>query len=229
MKVLYAEDEKRLSEAVAEMMKISGYDVDAVYDGRQACEKLQLGSYSAVILDIMMPEMDGLQVLKMMRDHQDYTPVMLLTAKDQIEDRIKGFSVGADDYLGKPFNMQEFIVRLNSMLRRTEIYSNALITGSNFLLNCRTGELTSEISTLRLSSIEISLLAFLMKRPGIPFTTQELQAKVLPEFNGESAIELYLSYLINKMKQLQTEAIIYLNNGVCMLLDAGQYKTCIAI
>lgn len=217
MKILYAEDEKQLSMAVAEILKMSGYEVDAVYDGAEALEHLKTQSYQAAVLDIMMPKMDGIEVLSKLREMQDYTPVMLLTAKTQVEDRIGGLSVGADDYLGKPFDMREFLARLAAMVRRNGQYSEAVLTSGNFSLNCRTYELTSEITTLHLSSNEAGLLAFLMKKEGSKFTASELRDQAFPDAKDDKTVELYLSYLKNKLMQLQADKGIRSDNGTYTL------------
>ena len=148
MKILYAEDELQLSMAVTEILKMEEYEVDAVYDGEEALEHVLNQEYDAIILDIMMPKKSGIEVVTAMRDKGIFTPVMLLTAKNETDDRIAGLSSGADDYLGKPFAMGELIARLNAMLRRTTQYKTKTIASGNISLNCETGELKSDQGSL---------------------------------------------------------------------------------
>ena len=118
MKILIAEDEKAMSDALAAVLKHFGYEVDAVYDGLAATEKARENSYSCMIFDIMMPKIDGIEALKRIRDSGDMTPVIMLTAKSEVEDRIMGLDAGADDYLAKPFAMGELLARIRSMTQR---------------------------------------------------------------------------------------------------------------
>ena len=133
MKILYAEDELQLSMAVTEILKMEEYEVDAVYDGEEALEHVLNQEYDAIILDIMMPKKSGIEVVTAMRDKGIFTPVMLITTKNETDDRIAGLSSGADDYLGKPFAMGELIARLNAMLRRTTQYKTKTIASETFL------------------------------------------------------------------------------------------------
>mgnify|MGYP000813445234 CR=1 FL=1 len=202
MKILYAEDEKQLSAALAEILKMNQYEVDAVYDGAEAWEHLQSRSYDAVILDIMMPEMDGIEVLQRMREMEDFTPVMLLTAKAETEDRITGLTVGADDYLAKPFSAGELLARLNAMIRRTVQYKPRIQTVGNITLDCEAYELKSGIGGLRISSKEAKLLSLFIKNQSNPLYLEQIKEKLRNEFPDENVVILYISYLKNKLKQI---------------------------
>ena len=149
MKVLYAEDEKQLSMAVTEILKLEGFEVDPVYDGEEALEHLKAGSYDIVVLDIMMPRLDGIKVLSIMRSNGIYIPVLLLTAKAEVEDRIEGFKEGADDYLAKPFAMAELVARLNAIARRKTEYRVRNMELSNLFLDCDSGEIRTAYGSLR--------------------------------------------------------------------------------
>lgn len=202
MKVLYAEDEIPLSSAVTEILKMENYEVDTVYDGQEAWEHLQVNHYDAVILDIMMPKLNGIEVVANMRQHSIFTPVMLLTAKNETEDRIVGFSNGADDYLGKPFSMAELIARLNAMLRRTTQYKETMLSCGNISLNCETNELKSDKGSLRLSSKESALLALFLKNENTAFTSQYIMNTLWEQQSDENMVTLYISYLKNKLRQI---------------------------
>lgn len=140
VKLLYAEDELALSEAVVDYLTYHKYIVDAVYDGADAYDYAISGEYDGIILDIMMPKCDGLEVLSALRKNGCKTPILLLTAKTQIEDRIRGLDIGADDYLPKPFDMGELIARIRAMLRRREEFHPDLICFGDLTLNMSPGK-----------------------------------------------------------------------------------------
>lgn len=204
MKILYAEDELQLSAAVSEILKIEGFEVTSVYDGEEAWNELQKGYFDAVILDIMMPKLDGIGVLEKMRLSENFTPVLMLTAKTTVEDRIEGLSVGADDYLGKPFAMKELVARLNSMLRRSGQYRRSTLKSGNLTLDLSTGELTSDKSSLRLSNAEAELLALLMQAKGSAFSAEEINARLWNGKKGSDAAKLYVSYLKTKLHRISS-------------------------
>ncbi len=212
MKILYAEDEQQISRAVTEILKIEGFDVTSVYDGGEAWGRISTGYYDAVILDIMMPVMDGIDVLEKMRNNDIFTPVLMLTAKASIDDRIKGLSVGADDYLSKPFSMKELVARINSMLRRKNQYKNEILKFGNTSLDCTTGELKSEKSSLRLSNIEVELLSFLVKNPGAIYSGEKLNEILWQNSKSADSISLYIAYLKNKLTQVCSDSSIIISD-----------------
>ncbi len=218
MKILYAEDEKSLSMAIVEILKMEGYEVEAVYDGIQTIDALKTGAYDAVILDIMMPKADGIAVLRQMRENEDYTPVILLTAKAEVEDRIVGLSAGADDYLGKPFSAGELLARLSAILRRDTSYQNPVHIVGNITLDCATGELHSDVSSLRLCHKETQLLSLFMKHKSTRFSANELQKKLWKKANDTQIVALYISYLQDKLVQLQASVVIR-QYGDCYQLE----------
>ena len=134
MKLLIAEDTTDLNRVVTAMLQRFGYDVDSVFDGAAALDKIDQNGYDAVILDIMMPKMDGISVLRNMRDKGITTPVLLLTAKSEVDDRVAGLDAGADDYLPKPFAMKELLARVNAMTRRNSVYSKPSSSSRTSLL-----------------------------------------------------------------------------------------------
>lgn len=221
MRILYAEDEPQLSMAVTEILKMEGYQVDAVHDGAKAWERLQTGCYDAAILDIMMPEMSGTQVLALMRGRNIYTPVLMLTAKSTTEDRIEGLTAGADDYLGKPFAMKELIARLHAMIRRNVRYRDSLLQFDNISLDCSSNELKSDSGSLRLSSKESDLLALFMKQGDHAFTVDELRSLLWDREQDENAVTLYLSYLKNKLEQIHAAVNIYKSENGYFLGKGG--------
>lgn len=208
MKILYAEDELQLSMAVTEILKLEGFDVVAVHNGKDALDKANCEFFDAVVLDIMMPVMDGIEVLTQMRKNENYTPVLMLTAKTTTDDRINGLSVGADDYIGKPFAMKELVARLRSITRRNSQYKHTSIKCGNIELDCDTDELKSDNSSLRLSSKESELLALFMKYEDYEYTGEKINNLVWSGTQSDSTVALYVSYLKNKLKQIDSDVNI---------------------
>ncbi len=215
MKVLYAEDEIQLSSAVTEILKIEGFDVTPVYDGEQAWEAVQNNYYDAVVLDIMMPKMDGIEVLRKMRESKNHTSVIMLTAKTTVDDRISGLSIGADDYLGKPFAMKELVARLNSLIRRNSGYRYSSLKTANITLDSNSGELCSDKGSLRLNNSEVELLSHFIKNPGVYYTAEKINELVWNGSESAQKAELYIFYLKNKLRQIHSDAVI--------LIDGDKY------
>ena len=158
MKLLYAEDERSMSEAVVDILTYHKYMVDAVYDGEEAYAYTCADNYDGIILDIMMPKMDGLEVLKKLRSRGCNTPVLLLTAKSEVEDQIQGLDLGADDYLPKPFSMDLLLAHIRAMLRRREEFVPNLLKCGNITLNQQNYELSGNGQTFVLPKLEYRLM-----------------------------------------------------------------------
>jgi DNA-binding response OmpR family regulator len=199
IKVLLAEDTADLNRALSAILTHEGYDVTAVFDGEEALTCLRTNAYDAVILDIMMPKKDGLEVLSSMRAEGNNSPVLLLTAKAEVDDRVNGLDAGADDYLTKPFAMKELLARIRSMTRRRSSYSGELRIG-DLTLNAENFELRAE-NSVRLSIKEFELMQLLMKNAGKPLKTSFLLQHVWANDTGtgEETVWLYISYLRNKL------------------------------
>ena len=172
MKILYAEDEMGLSMAVSEVLKMEGFEVTAVMDGLAADEILQKEHFDMVVLDIMMPGMEGTQVAQNMRKRSDYTPVLLLTAKAETEDRIEGLNMGADDYLAKPFAMGELVARVKAMIRRNREYQQTVLNLANVTLDLESNELSAKSGSLILSVKEAKLLALFLEKEDISYSVE---------------------------------------------------------
>lgn len=166
MRLLLAEDEMELSNALVTILKLKGYDVDAVYNGEQALEFILSQSYDGLILDIMMPKVSGLEVLKEIREKKVLTPVLLLTARAEVEDRVEGLNLGADDYLAKPFIMTELLARINALVRRGREYSIQTFNVGNTTLKAEGMELSVGEKSLRLAGKEVDMLSMFMANPG---------------------------------------------------------------
>lgn len=210
MKLLYAEDEPALSEAVVDYLTYHKYIVDAVYDGADAYDYAILGDYDGIILDIMMPKRDGLEVLSALRRNGCKTPVLLLTAKTQVEDRIQGLDTGADDYLPKPFDMGELIARIRAMLRRREEYHPDLIYFGDLTLDIKSGAIRVGEMSFPLSKQEYRLMEQLMLNHTMYLSTEDLLIKAWG-YNAETDINsvwLYISYLRKRLSAMNSQVRI---------------------
>lgn len=200
-KILLVEDEKALSDAVAAVLRHFGYDIDCAYDGLEAVEKAEKSAYDCIVMDIMMPRMDGIEALRRMRASGDVTPVILLTAKTEVEDRIVGLDAGADDYVAKPFAMGELLARIRSLTRRAGSYTPSCVKLGHVSLNTEEQELTAA-SSIRLGSKETKLLKLLMLNEGKSFTREDLYTHVWKDEPdvGEEIVWMYISFLREKME-----------------------------
>ena len=211
MRLLLAEDEKSLSRALVKILEHANYSVDAVYDGVEALEYLKSENYDGVILDIMMPRKDGLEVLKMVRAEGSRIPVLLLTAKSEIDDKVKGLDLGANDYLTKPFAPPELLARIRAMTR-TSVPSqndNELHVG-NITLNTSTYELSSPASGFRLANKEYQMMELLMRNPHQLISTEQFMDRIWGyDSNAEiNVVWVYISYLRKKLNALQANVAI---------------------
>lgn len=179
MKLLYAEDEQAMSEAVTDILTYHKYIVDAVYNGKDALDYALADNYDGIILDIMMPEMSGIEVLRELRKKGCRTPILLLTAKSQVEDKIEGLDAGADDYLPKPFEMGELLARIRAMLRRREEFTPDILTCGNLSLNMQSSQLSCGNQSFTLPRLEYRLMEQLMLNQGIYLSSDELMQNLL--------------------------------------------------
>ena len=200
LRLLLAEDERSLSRAVTTILEKNNYSVDAVYDGAEALDYLQSGSYDAVILDVMMPKLDGLTVLKRLRAKGDRTPVLMLTAKAEIEDKVAGLDGGADDYLTKPFDTRELLARLRVLTRGVQTVDTQMHYG-NVTLDRASFELSGPNGSFRLAKKEYQMMEILMSNPHNLVSTERLMERIWG-YDSEAEINVvwvYVSYLRKKL------------------------------
>lgn len=224
MKLLYAEDEISMSEAVVDILTYHKYTVDAVYDGKEALDYARTENYDGIILDIMMPGMDGTEVLRTLRKEGCTTPVLLLTAKGEIEDRILGLDLGADDYLPKPFAMGELIARVRAMLRRKENFTPDVLRCGNLSLNLQNAELRCGEQFFILPKLEYQLMELLMLNQGIFLSSEELLVRVWG-YNTEAelgTVWVYLSYLRKRLTALNANVVIRARRNVGYTLEVTE-------
>lgn len=222
MKLLYAEDEPAMSEAVVDILEYHNYSVDAVYDGADALAYARSEDYDGIILDVMMPRFSGLEVLRTLRSEGCRTPVLLLTAKAEVEDRIQGLDLGADDYLPKPFAMGELLARVRAMLRRREEFTPNLLTCGDLRLNQQTAELSCGSASLVLPKLEYKLMELLMLNQGRCLSTEDMLVKVWG-YETEAdvgVVWVYLSYLRKRLSALGSRVEIRARRGVGYMLEA---------
>jgi DNA-binding response OmpR family regulator len=224
MKILLAEDEKSMSRALTAILKGNNYSVDAVYNGSDALDYLTAGDYDAAILDVMMPGMDGFEVLKRARSSGVKTPVMMLTAKSQVDDKVEGLDLGANDYLTKPFDGKELLARLRAMTRTLTPAGDNLLRFGNISLNRANFELSSPSESVRLSSKEFQMMEYLMSNPGMLITTERFFDKIWGiDFEGDSSIVwTNLSYLRKKLIRIGANVRIKAvrNAGYSLVTDS---------
>ncbi len=216
MKLLLAEDEKELSNALVAILKHSNYTVDAVYDGQDALDYILSSDYDGIILDIMMPGMEGTEVLKEIRAKGISTPVLFLTAKSEIDDRIKGLDLGADDYLTKPFDMGELLARIRAMTRRKTDYAPNNLTCGNLSLDRATYELsTPNHQSIRLVGREFQMLEMLMENPGRVISVDTFMDRIWSDGEADvNVVWVYISNIRKKLTQLEADCEIKASRGV---------------
>lgn len=220
MRLLLAEDEKPLSRAVTAILQRSHYTVDAVYDGEEAMEYLESDIYDAIILDIMMPKKNGLEVLKYLRQKGDLTPVLMLTAKSEVEDKVTGLDLGANDYLTKPFDARELLARLRAITRAQTEHGSSQLSVGNITLDRATFELSSPTGSICLANKEFQMLELMMSNPRQLISSERFLER-LWGYDSEadvSVVWVYISYLRKKLAMLQANVQIKAtrNAGYCL-------------
>lgn len=209
MRLLLAEDEKELSDALVTVLKYNHYSVDAVYDGEAALEYLQAAEYDGVILDIMMPKMDGIQVLTRVRQSGNQVPILMLTAKAEVDDKVLGLDKGANDYLTKPFAMKELLARIRAMTRGREEADHTLRYG-NITLDRATFELKGPGAVFRLANKEYQMMEMFLANPRQLISTDRFLEKIWG-YDSEAepqVVWVYISYLRKKLAAVQADVQI---------------------
>ncbi len=224
MRLLLAEDEKEMSNAICAVLKHEHFSVDAVYDGEAALDYLETGEYDGAILDIMMPKMDGITVLKKLRAGGITTPVIMLTAKSQLDDKIEGLDAGADDYLTKPFAMKELIARIRSITRRTGGGTDNVLTFSDITLSRSTFYLKSTAGEERLANKEFQMLEMLMEHPGQVISADQFMGRIWGYDSDTEAnvVWVYISNLRKKLKKLGSTVNIKAARGLGYSIETGE-------
>ena len=221
MRILFAEDDRDLNTAVKTLLTRSGYQVDAVFDGQEAVDYAAAEAYDGMILDWMMPEMDGVTALRRMRAEGVRTPCLLLTARDAVEDRVTGLDAGADDYLPKPFNANELLARVRAMLRRRDAYVPDVVTFEDLSLDKGTNELRCGNNSVRLVGKVYQMMELFMENPRILFSVQQLMDKIWGwDAEAETnVVWVNISTLRKRLAELGTNVEIRVHRGTGYSLE----------
>ncbi len=215
MRILIAEDERDLNQLIKKRLKEADYSVDSCYNGQEVFDYLLGAEYDALILDVMMPKMSGLEVLSRLRREKNSVPVLLLTAKDSIEDRVKGLDAGADDYLIKPFAFEELLARLRVLLRKPTAEKTTVLKVADLTLQLDTRRVFRDDQEIELSSKEYSLLRYMMQNAGLVLSRDKLEQHVWDyDFSGGSnVIDVYIRYLRKKIDDGHEQKLIHTVRG----------------
>ena len=207
MRLLLAEDEKSLSRAIVTILEKNNYSVDAVYDGQTALDYIETENYDGIILDIMMPKLDGISVLKEMRKKGLKTPVILLTAKSEIDDKVLGLDSGANDYLTKPFASKELVARIRAMTRVMSDQAVTKLRFGNVTLDCASFELSAPGGNYKLASKEFQMMEMLMRNPKNLISTERFMEHIWG-YDSEAELNVvwvYISYLRKKLSAINAD------------------------
>ncbi len=221
MRLLIAEDEKDLAEALEVFFEKNQFTVDTVFNGQDAYDYAATGDYDAIILDVMMPKRNGIEVLRQLRGEGLKTPIMMLTAKGEKDDRITGFDAGADDYLPKPFAPDELLARVRAMMRRFDNYKPAVLVYEDISLDCNSGVLCCGKNETRLSGREFQVMELFMRAPRVVFSAEKIMERVWGwDSDAEiNVVWVHISNLRKKLKSIGSAASIYANRGLGYTLE----------
>lgn len=221
MRLLIAEDDVDLAEALAFLFEKNQFSADTVNDGFAAYDYAVAGNYDGIILDVMMPKMDGIEVLRRLRTDGIKTPIMMLTAKAEKNDRIVGFDSGADDYLPKPFSPDELLSRVRAMLRRREDFTPTVINFKDLSLNTSSGLLSCKNDSVRLSGKEFQVMEMFMRSPSVVMSADRIMEKVWGwDSDAEiNVVWVHISNLRKKLASIHSAVSIYANRGLGYILE----------
>lgn len=226
MRILLAEDERDLNRIITKKLTSDGYSVDSCMDGEEAIDILSYTDYDAVILDIMMPKADGFAVLKYIRDAGKTTPVLFLTARDAVADRVKGLDSGANDYLVKPFSFEELSARLRAMTRTAFGLSSNILSVADLTMDCAAHVVKRAGKEILLSAREYAMLEYFMHNQGIVLSREKIEDHIwnFEYEGGTNVVDVYISYLRRKIDGGHDVKLIHTVRGRGYVLRAGEKK-----
>ena len=215
MRILVVEDEKSLNRVISKSLEKEGFSVDSCFNGEEALTYMTVGVYDAIIMDIMMPKLSGMEVLRTLRAQKNATPVLLLTAKDGIPDRVKGLNAGADDYLIKPFAFEELLARIRVMLRKSSGSITNLYQVDDLKLNMESCKVTRAGNEIKLTAKEYAMLEYLMMNKGIVLSREKIENHVwnFDYEGGTNVIDVYILYLRKKIDAPYEKKLIHTVKG----------------
>lgn len=215
MRILFAEDERDLNDIITKKLTSQGYSVDSVYDGEEAIDILFYTDYDAVILDIMMPKADGFAVLRALRSKGKNTPVLFLTARDSVQDRVAGLDSGANDYLVKPFSVEELLARIRAMTRTAFGVSDSLLSVGDLTMDTAAKVVKRGGKEIPLSAKEYALLEYLMHNTGIVLSREKIENHIwnFDYEGGTNVVDVYIRYLRKKIDEEYDKKLIHTVRG----------------
>lgn len=226
MRILLAEDERDLNQIITQKLTLDGYSVDSCFDGEEAMDILSYTEYDAVILDIMMPKADGFAVLRSLREAGRTTPVLFLTARDAVSDRVRGLDSGANDYLVKPFSFEELAARLRAMTRTSFGQISSVLSAADLTLDSASHVVKRAGREITLSAKEFALLEYLMHNQGIVLSRERIEDHIwnFDYEGGTNVVDVYISYLRKKIDDGHTVKLIHTIRGKGYVLREGTGK-----
>ncbi len=216
MRILIVEDQKDLNKILYKKLTAEGYCVDNCFDGEEALDFLRMAEYDGIILDIMMPKRDGLSVVKYMRENGNQTPVLFLTARDTVEDKVKGLDLGANDYLVKPFSFEELMARVRAMTRKTVENNSPVYTIADLRMDTNSHQVTRNGHAVKLSAKEFALLEYLLRNKGKVLSRENIENHLwnFDYEGGTNAVDVYIRYLRKKIDDDFELKLIHTVRGV---------------
>lgn len=201
MRILVVEDERDLNRVISKRLESEGYSVDRCFDGEEALDFIDVGEFDAIIMDIMMPRINGIEVLKQMRSRNNTTPVLLLTARDGIGDRVNGLDAGADDYLIKPFAFEELLARIRVMTRKASGNSTNVFSAADLTMDLNSHTVVRGDVNINLSAKEFEILEYLLRNKGIVLSREKIESHVwnFDYSGGTNVVDVYIRYLRKKI------------------------------
>lgn len=220
MRILVVEDEKNLNKLISKKLSAEGYTVDSCFDGMEALDFLSLATYDGMILDVMMPRLSGFELLRRIRSQGDTTPVLFLTARDSVEDKVEGLDLGASDYLVKPFSFAELMARIRVLTRKAENKTSGVYTISDLTVNPSTRQVLRGGVDIRLSSKEFALLEYMIRNKGVVLSREKIENNLwnFDYEGGTNAVDVYIRYLRKKIDEGFSRKLIHTVRGVGYVL-----------
>ena len=220
MRILVVEDEVNLNDIIVKKLRLEHYGVDSCFDGKEALDYIFSAEYDVILLDIMLPKLDGFEVLKKIRNKNIKTPVLLLTARDGIEDRVQGLDFGADDYLVKPFAFDELLARIRVLLRRNTDNASNIFTLSNLTVNCNSHEVFRDNTSIKLSTREFTILEYMIRNKEKVLSREKIEQHIW-DYNyegGTNVVDVYIRYLRKKIDDNFSPKLIHTIRGIGYIL-----------
>lgn len=220
MRILIAEDEKSLNRIIAKQLKASGYSVDCAFNGEEAYELISMTDYDAAVFDVMMPKTDGFSLLKKIRKEGNNLPVLFLTARDSIEDRVEGLDIGADDYLVKPFAFEELLARIRVLIRKNSVSHSNIITVADLTVDISSRNVKRGDKDISLSAKEYELLQYLAVNKGIVLSREKIEDHIwnYDYEGGTNVVDVYIRYLRKKIDDEFDKKLIHTVRGMGYVL-----------